>query len=251
MKPGVFKRLCHKAGYDLSHEYVIIIDEINRGNISKIFGELITLIEPEKRKGADEELSVQLPYSPERFSVPNNVHIIGTMNTADASLAKLDVALRRRFDFIAMPPKPKLLTDTKLESGEVVLVEGINLIKLLKSINERIDLLYDREHLIGHSFFMKLSNESTLEEVAAVFKKNIIPLLQEYFFDDWERIHLVLADHLKEKDNQFVREKIVDKTIIQHLREEGIEKQWEINDKAFEKINSYILIYNTSLAGES
>jgi 5-methylcytosine-specific restriction enzyme B len=195
-----------KEQVPLKKPHVLIIDEINRGNISKIFGELITLIEPDKRKGAEEEISVILPYSKKLFSVPQNVHIIGTMNTADASIAKLDVALRRRFKFTEMPPKPSLLGIVKFIDPENKEVE-INLNEMLKAINQRIELLYDRDHTIGHSFFMKLENGSLISDLAAIFEKEIIPLLQEYFFDDWERIHWVLDAYKTNNELFFVHKK--------------------------------------------
>lgn len=254
VEPGIFKALCEDADGDPLVDYVIIVDEINRGNISKIFGELITLIEPDKRKGAEEEISVKLPYSKNPFSVPKNVHILGTMNTADASIAKLDVALRRRFNFIEMEPKPELLTDTKTKAGEAIVVEGINLIKLLTSINERIELLYDREHTIGHSFFMELSSESSLANLKNVFTRSIIPLLQEYFFDDWKRIHTVL-DCLKDPEStstHFVKKKYGSsaedlKKLMGNkwVSDDGNESNdvWELNTDAFDLEESYISIY--------
>ena len=151
--------------------YVFIIDEINRGNISKIFGELITLIEDSKRAGRKEEASAILPYSGKKFSVPQNVYIIGTMNTADRSIALMDTALRRRFSFVEMMPDTGCL--------ENIVVEGINIAKVLDVINKRITYLYDREHTIGHAFFMKLHEEPTMEKLAEIFEKSIIPLLQE------------------------------------------------------------------------
>ncbi|WP_283794988.1 McrB family protein [Campylobacter jejuni] len=160
--------------------YIIIIDEINRGNISKIFGELITLIEASKRIGEKEELKVTLPYSGEKFGVPKNVYIIGTMNTADRSITSLDTALRRRFEFIEMMPDvSKLSMDC----------EGINLQELLKAINTRIEYLLDREKTIGHAFFISVEN---LESLKKVFKNKIIPLLQEYFYNDYALIDAVL-----------------------------------------------------------
>ncbi|MCW1352636.1 AAA family ATPase [Campylobacter jejuni] len=163
--------------------YIIIIDEINRGNISKIFGELITLIEPSKRIGADEELKVTLPYSKEEFGVPQNVYILGTMNTADRSITSLDTALRRRFEFIEMMPDPSVLSDN---------YKDVNLQELLKAINTRIEYLLDREKTIGHAFFIGVKN---LEDLKKVFQNKIIPLLQEYFYNDYALINAVLNDN--------------------------------------------------------
>lgn len=160
--------------------YIIIIDEINRGNVSKIFGELITLIEPSKRIDESEGLKVTLPYSGEKFGVPKNVYIIGTMNTADRSITSLDTALRRRFEFIEMMPKPNVLSDN---------CEGVNLQELLKAINTRIEYLLDREKTIGHAFFIGIDS---LEKLKNVFQNKIIPLLQEYFYNDYALIDAVL-----------------------------------------------------------
>lgn len=174
-------------------EYVLIIDEINRGNISSIFGELITLIEPSKRAGEEEALAVTLPYSKKPFSVPNNLHIIGTMNTADRSLALMDTALRRRFDFIEMMPNLKVL--------EGINVNGIDIPKMLEKMNQRIEVLYDREHTLGHAFFIplkKATEDNRFEMLQGIFKNKILPLLEEYFFEDWEKIRLVLGDNQKQ-----------------------------------------------------
>ncbi|HED7024899.1 TPA: AAA family ATPase [Campylobacter jejuni] len=169
-----------KIKKEILKSYIIIIDEINRGNVSKIFGELITLIEPSKRIGEKEELKVTLPYSGKEFGVPKNVYIIGTMNTADRSITSLDTALRRRFEFIEMMPDvSKLSMDC----------EGINLQELLKAINTRIEYLLDREKTIGHAFFISVEN---LEDLKKVFKNKIIPLLQEYFYNDYALINAVL-----------------------------------------------------------
>ncbi len=159
---------------------VFIIDEINRGNISKIFGELITLIEDTKRKGCPEEMTAVLPYSHTEFSVPQNVYILGTMNTADRSIALMDTALRRRFSFVEMMPDSKVLDSLgvgTIRDGNTELYVS----EMLNVINRRIEFLYDREHTIGHAFFTKLKDDPTVETLAMIFKKNVIPLLQEYF----------------------------------------------------------------------
>jgi 5-methylcytosine-specific restriction protein B len=163
--------------------HVIIIDEINRGNVSAIFGELITLIEPDKREGNKEALSAILPYSKEPFEVPNNLFIIGTMNTADRSVEALDTALRRRFSFEEMLPKPELLKDSENDLK-------ISLEKLLTCINDRIEALIDRDHTIGHSYLINVKN---MTDLRLAFKDKIIPLLQEYFYGDYGKIGLVLG----------------------------------------------------------
>ena len=165
---------------------VFIIDEINRGNISKIFGELITLIEPEKRKGRPEYIPGKLTYSQSEFGVPDNVWILGTMNTADRSIALLDTALRRRFQF------RELMPDCRVLDG--ITVEGVSVSSLLETLNRRISALYDREHTLGHAWFLPLREDATVERLGAVFRDSVIPLLQEYFYDDYEKIRLVLGD---------------------------------------------------------
>ncbi|HFQ3060535.1 TPA: AAA family ATPase [Enterobacter hormaechei] len=210
IEPGIFMRLCQRANADPAHRYAIFIDEINRGNISKIFGELISLIEVDKRAGMSNAMSLQLSYSGDHFSVPANVDIIGAMNTADRSLALMDTALRRRFDFVEMMPDLSLLSGTK--------VKGIELEPLLEKLNSRIEALYNREHTLGHAFFMPVKNaldagdeEAAFKQLKIAFQKKIIPLLQEYFFDDWNKIRLVLADNQKQDDSlQFVIEKTDD-----------------------------------------
>ncbi|HCB1628447.1 McrB family protein [Enterobacter kobei] len=182
--------------------FVLIIDEINRGNISKIFGELITLIETSKRAGEAEELSVSLPYSGTSFSVPNNLYLVGTMNTADRSLTALDTALRRRFEFVPMLPDTSLLAGTT--------IKGIELERLLETLNARIQALYDSEHTLGHAFFMpvlqvKHDEDAAFDLLKRIMKNKILPLLEEYFYNDWQKIRLVLGDNQKEDDSlQFV-----------------------------------------------
>ena len=200
---GIFKKFCdeaRKAQDKENNEYVLIIDEINRGNISKIFGELITLIETTKRAGKEECISTKLPYSKEEFTVPDNVYIIGTMNTADRSIALMDTALRRRFKFEEMLPNYDLLKDIFVEDEGV----KVNIGAMLKTINERIEYLYDREHTIGHAVFLELKENNNIDKLENIFKKSVIPLLQEYFYEDYEKIRLILGDNAKDEDEQFI-----------------------------------------------
>lgn len=170
--------------------FVLIIDEINRGNVSQVFGELITLIEEDKRMGKDEALEATLPYSKDKFGVPANLFIIGTMNTADRSVEALDTALRRRFSFEEMVPRPELVATEGNLKDENGFLGKIDMSLLLSTINKRIEKLLDKDHQIGHSYFMCVSN---LEELRMVFQNKIIPLLQEYFFGDFGKIGLVLG----------------------------------------------------------
>ncbi len=226
LKNGIFKDLCIKANADKDNKYVIVIDEINRGDISKIFGELITLIEPDKRVKpngehsfdnieCEENQSVLLPYSKKRFAVPNNLYIIGTMNTADRSIALLDIALRRRFDFISKYPNADIIgtDDAKTE------VEGIDLKLFLNKINKRIEAYLDKDHTIGHSYLMGINSYSDFEYK---FKNRILPLLLEYFYNDYEKVAKILnQDDFEDAENQF----IVKECLIEDI------PTYEINEK--------------------
>ncbi|WP_407919961.1 McrB family protein [Campylobacter sp. US33a] len=213
--------------------YIIIIDEINRGNVSKIFGELITLIEPSKRIGESEELKITLPYSGEKFGVPKNVYIIGTMNTADRSITSLDTALRRRFEFVEMMPDVSKLS---------IDCEGVNLQELLKAINTRIEYLLDREKTIGHAFFISIDS---LEKLKNVFQNKIIPLLQEYFYNNYALIDAVLNNNgmifEDKKDNKYLQ-KI--KNLDNVDNEKNIYNITSFNDEIWDKPETYQAIYD-------
>lgn len=200
IEEGVFQKICNRARNDSSNNYAIFIDEINRGNISSIFGELITLIEEDKREGGPNQIKATLPYSKTTFSVPNNLFIIGTMNTADRSVEALDTALRRRFSFIEMNPEPQKLSETNSKC------EGVDLEKLLSSINGRIEKLLDKEYCIGHSYFMNIQDrKNPIDELRVIFQNKILPLLQEYFYGDWGKIMLVIGKEFVFKKNETVK----------------------------------------------
>ncbi|HEO9725178.1 TPA: AAA family ATPase [Klebsiella aerogenes] len=230
----------HKASNIRERQnYILIIDEVNRGNISRIFGELITLLEPDKRLGGYDERSVILPYSKELFSVPDNLYVIGTMNTADKSLAQLDLALRRRFEFVEIMPQPALLSDLS--------VFGVNIGDLLTVMNQRIEVLLDRDHTLGHAYFWPLKTATTEDGkcklIADIFAKRIIPLLQEYFFADWERVGWVLNDSEKAPENRFIQTDIIEHG-IKSLFPESIasqlnDRRYRINQSAFSNAAAY------------
>lgn len=217
--------------------YVFVIDEINRGNISKIFGELITLIESSKRVGMTEGMKAMLPYSQKPFGIPKNVYIIGTMNTADRSIANMDTALRRRFFFKEMLPDAEILED--------ISVEDLSVSELLTRMNKRISVLYDREHTIGHAYFMPLRDNPTIETLAEIFSNYIIPLLQEYFYEDYEKIRLILGDNRKtDESEQFIIAKVNDYVELFGDADVGLDdaSSYEINEKAFDNIEAYRFI---------
>lgn len=250
---GVFKNLCIKALENPTERFALFIDEINRGNISNIFGELISLIEVDKRTSPEVVgLEVRLPYSGEKFSVPNNIDIYGTMNTSDHSLTSIDIALRRRFEFVEMMPDYGMLQNIE--------VYGVNIAKLLEVINQRIEVLIGRDFIIGHSYFISLEGlDSQVREkhIGKIFEYQIIPLLQEYFYADWERIQWVLNDqNKKDSENQFIqllggyqeaRQSLAGIFPQALIDEEGlIDRRYRINKRAFGKQEAYqqILLSN-------
>ena len=217
--------------------YVFIIDEINRGNISKIFGELISLIEPSKREGLPEGILALLPYSQKPFGVPKNVYLIGTMNTADRSVTALDTALRRRFSFREMLPDPELLAS--------VSVEGMSVREMLSTMNQRIAVLYDREHTIGHAYLLPLKDDPSMETLGRIFEDKIFPLLQEYFFDDYGKIRLVLGDNRKpDPAKQFIQAESINYAALFGDAETGAQDDclYRINADAFYDPEAYLSI---------
>lgn len=257
IRPGVFKELCRKARLAPDQRFAMFIDEINRGNISKIFGELITLIEPDKREGAKNAVTVTLPYSGESFSVPANVDIIGTMNTADRSLALLDTALRRRFDFVALMPDARDEGGSPLHGLRVTVGEKtIDIPRMLAAINQRVEALYDRDHCIGHAYVTTLAQvpdgDERLVALSQVFSNRIVPLLEEYFFEDWQKIRLVLADNQKPEPARFVVESQDHEEDLAKLFGSdhgldtyGTKRRYSVQEAAFSNPEAYIGIYQT------
>jgi 5-methylcytosine-specific restriction protein B len=255
IKQGVFLRLCERARQDPAHAYAIVIDEINRGNVSKIFGELITLIEIDKRAGSKNEATTTLAYSGKPFSVPSNVDIIGAMNTADRSLALVDTALRRRFDFIAKMPDTSDVEGAPLAGLTVQAEAGdIDVRKMLAIINQRIEALFDRDHTIGHAYFTRLSEvaePARLAQLGEIFRQRVLPLLEEYFFEDWQKIRLVLGDNQKPEHAhlQFIHELDQQEDLTSlfgdqnELDQFSARKRFEINPGAFALGAAYVGIY--------
>ena len=214
---GIFRDICDHAQSKPHESFVLVIDEINRANVSKVFGELITLLEPDKRQGELSALTVKLPYSKEAFEVPSNLYVIGTMNTADRSIALLDTALRRRFEFEEMMPDY-----TRLKRK----VDRIHLGNLLEAINRRVEWLFDRDHQIGQSYFIQVK---TLDDLDKVMRAKVIPLLAEYFYEDWEKVRAALND--RDEDGWFILKKELPAPPLQ----ENEEKRWRysINEDDF------------------
>ena len=235
LEAGAFKRICERARRDGENRYALFIDEINRGNISKIFGELITLLEEDKRSGAKNEITVMLPYSGEAFSVPANLDVIGTMNTADRSLAHIDTALRRRFEFKELMPKPSILKPRDVGG------EAIDVARMLTVMNRRIEALFDREHMIGHAYFING------DSLGNIFTRKIIPLLVEYFFEDWSKVRAVLADDQEEDtDAHFILSTKVNDGLFASGSSHA-KFVFSINDTALENPKAYRKIYETAV----
>ena len=225
IRNGVFKRISSRAREHPGKRHVLIIDEINRGNIAKIFGELITLIEPSKRSGGEDEAAVTLPYSQKRFGVPGNLYLVGTMNTADRGIALLDTALRRRFDFIEKMPDVRHVEED---------IENVDGQAMLGAMNERITVYLDREHQIGHTYLIGVK---TIDRLAEVFQRSIVPLLQEYFYDDWAKIRSVL------NENPFIHERKIGTSIRDVDPERPVFELLPQDDDKWADAESYRKIY--------
>ena len=238
MRPGIFKLIVESARMRRRERFVLIIDEINRGNIAKIFGELITLMEDSRRIGRGDETYVTLPYSRDRFGIPDNLYVIGTMNTADRSIQLLDTALRRRFAFIEMMPNAE-------HEGISRDIEGIDCTKLLKAMNERIATLLDREHQIGHTYLLEVD---TIGKLSDAMRNRIFPLLQEYFFDDWAKIRAILGGNAFVTVDE-VQELRTDPDMPEETRR--IYDRLPFDDPAWEEPGQYRRIYEEGTEREA
>lgn len=245
IEDGILKRLCREANKFPHQRYALFIDEINRGNISEIFGEVISLIENDKRKGEKNELRVTLPYSKEEFVIPNNVDIYGTMNSCDKSIANIDIALRRRFEFIRLKSESAIIKNVLSNIGiDGNNVDGIDVVKLLETINNRIELLLDDNYQIGHAYF---TNVKKFKDIKDVIVKKIIPLLEEYFFDDLEKVQIILNDLTEDGDLDenaiYCHEILESSSLIRYLPDNIIDdkKRFYINERI--EPNSVIKIY--------
>lgn len=258
IRPGAFRELCRKARLHPDQQFAMVIDEINRGNVSKIFGELITLIELDKRDpldGTRPPAEVALAYSGDSFSVPANIDVIGTMNTADRSLALVDTALRRRFEFVPRMPDTRDVAGAPLH-GLTIAVDGrdIDVRRMLHRMNERIEALYDRDHTIGHAYFTPLvvipNGPARFTAFTGIFRTRILPLLEEYFFEDWQKIRLVLADHQKSGTRCFVTASEDQEGELSELFGSGhgldtfnTKRRFALQEEAFTDPDAYIGIY--------
>jgi len=245
---GVLRQLCAQAAADPANFYAMVIDEINRGNVSKIFGELITLIEMDKRADSEFAVPITLPYSGDPFIIPPNVDFIGSMNTADRSLALVDTALRRRFEFVPILPDPGVLAGLAVVEQEVT----IDIQQLLVAINNRIEALYDRDHTIGHAYFTHIAKLDAGEQFSALkaaFQNKIIPLLEEYFFEDWQKIRLVLGDNQKKEEFQFIKEVEREDDLVElfghnhQLDQYATHARYRFNEPSLDLPGAYVGIY--------
>jgi 5-methylcytosine-specific restriction protein B len=223
---------------DGAPRYALFIDEINRGNVARVLGELITLLEVDKRLGEEHELIVTLPYSQRPFGVPSNLHVIGTMNTADRSVEALDAALRRRFEFRELAPQPDLLRPD---------VDGVDVQRLLRTINLRLEVLAGRDHAIGHAYFLEaLEDDPTIENLKQIFEVKLVPLLQEYFFGDWGKIGLVLGkEFVSRRDHSQVELADFDHPDRETLADRAT---WELRPMASITNRSFQRIYDPNVA---
>lgn len=240
LRNGIFKLLCDEARTRPSERFVMVIDEINRGNISKIFGDLITLLEADKRSGEAHEISTILPYSKKLWSVPSNVFVLGTMNTADRSIQSIDTALRRRFAFFELMPNPSLLDGLYITDGTA----NISLGEILRSINERIRFFFDRDHEIGHSYFMRVPHDASgcvsINDLASVFTNSIVPLLTEYFYDNIKRIGDILGCSSFSTSDAVVAKSIDSFAYVDPISSDDEDEiSYEIDPDAFLRFDTY------------